>query len=87
MANQQRIGIMDAAIAQEVRSGQRVESRSDYQAVLVRGHRVNHVLHLILFLVTLGLWLPIWILLAILGGEKRELLQVDAYGKMAHRKV
>ena len=29
------------------------------------GRRVNHVLHLVLTIITAGLWLPIWIILAI----------------------
>lgn len=29
------------------------------------GRRVNHVLHLVLSIITAGLWLPIWIILAI----------------------
>ena len=61
-------------------SGARIESQSDYQAVVVRGKKVNHVLHLILTLVTLGLWGIVWIILAIAGGEKRQMVTVDDYG-------
>jgi len=63
-----------------VASGARIESQSDYQAVVVRGKKVNHVLHLILTLVTLGLWGIVWIILAIAGGEKRQMVTVDDYG-------
>ena len=34
--------------------GYRIESRSDYQATIVKGHRPNHILHLILSIITLG---------------------------------
>lgn len=36
------------------------------QTVLMQGNgkRVNHVLHLVLTLLTAGLWLPVWIILA-----------------------
>ncbi|WP_241261776.1 hypothetical protein [Dietzia sp. KRD202] len=40
------------------------------QTVYVHGgqvRRVNHALHLILTLLTFGLWLPVWIILAIAG--------------------
>ena len=47
---------------------------------MVRGHRPNHVLHLILTLITLGVWAIVWILVAILGGEKRKVISVDEYG-------
>jgi hypothetical protein len=68
-------------IQNRVAQGSRIESQSDTYAVLVRGHRVNHVLHLILTLVTLGFWAIVWIALAIFGGEKRDTVSVDAYGQ------
>ena len=46
-----------------------------------------HVLHLLLSLVTFGLWFIVWVSLAVMGGEKRELFQVDAYGVVTMRKV
>jgi hypothetical protein len=68
------------AIHTQVAQGARVETQGDYQAILVRGHRVNHVLHLILTLVTLGLWVFVWIALALFGGEKRMTVSVDEWG-------
>lgn len=68
------------AIHGQVAQGARVESQSDYQAVLVKGHRPNHVLHLILTLVTLGVWGIVWIAVALLGGEKRMSVGVDEWG-------
>ena len=62
--------------------GARVESRGDYEAVIVRGQRCNHVLHLLLTLVTLGLWLIVWVLVAIMTGGQRALLTVDEYGQV-----
>jgi hypothetical protein len=58
-------------IQAQVLRGWRVESQDDYSAVLVKGHRPNHLLHLILTLVTLGLWAIVWILVVAIGGEKR----------------
>ena len=57
-----------------IRQGWRVESETDYHVVMVRGHRVNHILHLMLSLVTVGIWIPVWILLMIFGGEKRRVI-------------
>lgn len=68
------------AISGEVRQGARIESQSDVQAVIVRGSKPNHILHLILTLITLGLWGIIWIAVAVLGGEKRGVIDVDEYG-------
>ena len=44
-------------VASQVAAGARVESQSDFQAVLIKGGRVNHVLHLIATIVTAGLWI------------------------------
>src|SRR5215213_3933269 len=52
-----------------VRGGARVDSRSDSEAVLVQGRRPNHVLHLLLTIVTFGVWLFVWIGVAIWSGE------------------
>lgn len=41
----------------------------------------NHALHLILTLITLGLWAPVWIVVAIVG--KRETITYQ--GHNAHR--
>lgn len=69
------------AVAREVAAGARVESQAEYQAILVRGKRPNHVLHLILTLITFFLWAPVWIVLAIVGRERRIILNVDEYGQ------
>jgi hypothetical protein len=76
----QRKALLATAINTQVIRGARVESQGDYQAVLVRGKPVNHVLQLILTIVTLGLWAVIWLALVIFGGEKRVVVTVDEYG-------
>ena len=77
---EQRKELLARAIASEIRQGARIESQSDYQAVLVKGRRPNHVLHLILTLVTFGLWAIVWILVAGFGGERRRMIEIDEYG-------
>jgi hypothetical protein len=84
---EERKELLARTIAHQVVTGARVESQSDFQAVLVRGKPVNHVLHLILTLVTFTLWGWVWIALAILGGEKRSMITVDEYGNVAVLKV
>jgi len=77
---EERKELLARAVANEIRQGWRVESQTDYQAVIVRGQRPNHMLHLILTLVTLGLWGLVWIAVVALGGEKRGVIDIDAYG-------
>ncbi|MBB3041971.1 hypothetical protein FHU40_001772 [Nocardioides soli] len=50
--------------------------------MLVDGKPVNHVLHLILTLVTCFAWAIVWLILVGVGGEKRYSLSVDAYGNV-----
>lgn len=62
--------------------GLRVESQSEFQAVLVQGQPINHVLHAIITFFTCGLWGIVWIILALTGGEKREMTVVDEFGNV-----
>ena len=70
------------AVARSVATGARVESHAPFQAIMVRGHKPNHTLHLILTLVTCGLWGLVWLVLAFATGEKRTVLSVDPYGNI-----
>jgi hypothetical protein len=85
-ADQRKAGL-DAALARFGAGGWRIETRSDFQATIVKGHRTNHVLHLILTIVTLGIWAIVWILMVLFGGEKREMVTVDPYGNIVSTKV
>lgn len=84
---EERKELLARTVTGQIATGARVESQSDYQAVVVKGKPVNHTLHLILTLVTLSFWAPIWIALAIFGGEKRSMVAVDEYGNAAVQKV
>ncbi len=68
------------AVESRVLQGYRVESQTDFQAVLVRGRRVNHILHLLLSIFTCGLWIIVWLALGLFGGEKRDVVRVDEQG-------
>ena len=57
----------------------------DYSAVLVLGKRPNHVLHLLLTLVTAGMWLVVWLFLTLTSGEGRRTLIVDEFGTVTLR--
>ena len=61
------------AVLRQVSLGARVDSQSGYQAILVTGHRPNHLLHL----VTLGYW----------GGEHRTSISVDESGNTNIQKL
>lgn len=71
------------SISGSVRNGWRVEAQGEDYAVIVYGNRPNHILHLILTLVTAGLWGIVWICVAIGSGEKRMTLRVDPQGNVS----
>ena len=83
----ERKELLARTVSGQVAAGGRIESQSDYQAVMVKGKGVNHVLHLILTLVTLGMWGIVWIALAVVGGEKRSMVTVAEFGNAAVQKV
>jgi len=78
-------------LAQQIQAsavrGLRVESQDRYQAILIEGQPVNHVLHAILTLASCGLWGIVWAVLAATGGEKRHLISVDEYGNVVHQQL
>ena len=80
-----------ALLAQQLQSasarGLRIESQSEFQAVMVEGQRVNHVLHAIITIFSCGLWGIVWIILAVTGGEKREMVVVDEFGNVQLQKL
>ena len=61
------------AVERQVSLGARVESRADYQAILVTGRRPNRFVHL----VTLGF----------AGGERRMSVSVDESGNTSLQKL
>jgi hypothetical protein len=80
---EQRGEMVNNIVAQEARSGWRVVSQTQTSAQLVKGHRTNHILHLILTLITLGIWAIVWILMVIFGGEKYRTITVSEYGQVS----
>lgn len=77
------------AVRQEVAAGGRVESQTDYTAIIRHGKPVNHILHLILTIVTAGLWLIPWIVISIVSasGRKAVSLTVDEYGQVLREQM
>ena len=67
-------------VAHWVHLGYRLESENDVQAVVVGGHRPNHTLHLLLTIVTLGLWGIVWIIITISARNKRKTISISPEG-------
>jgi hypothetical protein len=86
-SNEERKAILARELQSAAARGLRIESQSDYQAVLVEGQKVNHTLHAILTVFTCLLWGIVWAVIAATGGEKREMIVVDDYGNVQHQKL
>ncbi len=72
--------ILSSAILRQVYLGWHVETQLDGQAVLRKSNEVNHVAHALASVFTCGLWVPVWVILAVTGSEQRMTLAVDPYG-------
>jgi hypothetical protein len=70
------------AVQREVTAGYRVESQTDINAILVKGGKINHLLHLILTFFTCGVWALVWVALYAINREQRLILSVDDYGNV-----
>lgn len=78
---------LNQVVMYEIGTGHRIESQGDFYVVMVRGSGPNHVLHLLLTVFTLGLWLPVWVILGITQQPHRIVLSVDEYGVVDNRKA
>ncbi len=79
---EQRADALARTVMTFTAQGWRVQSQTATQAQLVKGHRTNHILHLILTIITLGVWAIVWLAMVILGGEKHKLVSVNEYGQV-----
>jgi len=80
----QRQQILQNRLSQLLASGHgRIESATPYVATVISGEKVNHVLHLLISVLLCGLWLPVWFLISLSGGEKRHVLTVDPCGNIS----
>jgi hypothetical protein len=78
--------LLDAEATRWTAVGYRIETRLPGQIVLIKGKKPNHILHLLLSVLTLGVWLVVWLLIAIMGGERRQVVAIGPDGKAKARK-
>jgi len=77
-----RRALANAVASECARGGWRVESQTDINAILAKGKRTSHGIHIFLSIITVGLWLLVWGPLWYLNREQRLVLQVDEYGNI-----
>lgn len=81
-SDQERRAILGQQLQNAAARGLRVESQSEFQAVLVEGKPINHTLHGILTVITCLIWGPVYIVIALTGGEKKHQAVVDEFGNV-----
>ena len=75
---------LDQEIHKAVAEGWTLANRDTHNAVLNKGGKVRHVMHGIISLLTCGVWLWGWAIVAILGARQTMTLSMDAGGAV-HR--
>ena len=65
---------LEAILNHRIMDGWKVESQTTTTARVTKGRPVNHLLHVVLSFLTLGFWIPVWILIAAFGGERMEIV-------------
>jgi hypothetical protein len=78
----QRKATLDRTLQIQEAQGWRIETRSDVQATIAKGKPLNNMLHLLLTIVTVGIWGIVWASLAITGGVKRRTITIDEDGNV-----
>lgn len=87
LSEEDRHELLEAAVASRVQQGSRLVHEQRFSATLEDGQRPNHLLHLVLTLITLGLWLIPWIVIGVTGGKRESVIEVDEHGKATLQKV
>ena len=77
-----RRALANAVASECARGGWRVESQTDVNAILAKGKRTSHGLHIFLTIITAGMWLPVWGVMWFVNREQRLILNVDEYGNI-----
>jgi hypothetical protein len=82
LSTDERKGVLTSFLARQTHKGWRLQFRADYEAQLIKGKPTNHVLHLILSIITFGFWIPVWIGVAIFSGQSEWFVTVDEFGNV-----
>jgi hypothetical protein len=73
---------LDRALAPYLAGGATLESSTGTTAVVLVGKPVNHLLHLILSVLTAGLWLIVWVVLILSNKRQRLVFSVGENGEV-----
>ena len=77
---------MNSLVQSEVNRGARVEYQTSDSVTLSTGKPVRHILHLIVSLI-IGPWSIVWAIFEWTGGQRREVIRLDANGAILREPV
>jgi hypothetical protein len=84
---EERKAMLDSALHLWGAKGFRIENRSDFQATVSKGKEIRHVLHIVLSIITAGVWLLVYLPLWLLTGIRRRMVSIDEYGNTIEQKL
>lgn len=70
----ERASTLDEEAQLYVKQGYTIETMTDHVLVVTRAKKCNHILHLLLSVVTMGVWIPVWVVLganAAMGSDRK----------------
>jgi hypothetical protein len=79
-SDSERKSILEKQIIFYASAGWSLETQTEFAAVMSSGKRLNHILHLLLSVVTLGFWLIIWLFLLMVNRITKKTISVDKFG-------
>ena len=79
-SDSERKSILEKQIIFYASAGWSLETQTEFAAVMSSGKRLNHILHLLLSVVTLGFWLIIWLFLLMVNRITKKTIRVDKFG-------
>ena len=83
-----RKSILDNGLRSYAVSGYATEIKNDFDAIITKQNRTNHILHFILLGPTCGFWIIPWIYLTIVNkNPERHAFWVDEYGRTQIKKL
>ena len=90
-----RKSILENGLRNYYASGYSIETKSDFDAVITKQNRTNHLLHACIFLIggaltcgVLFLWIIPWLIISIVNkNPERHGFWVDEYGRMYLKKL
>lgn len=76
----ERKSLLEKQIISYVSRGWRLDTQTDFAAVLSYGKRLNHILHLLLSIVTFGIWIIFWIVMGLTHKIATVTISIDKFG-------